>query len=102
MNPLDPWIRMAREHWKEFLPRRYAEFEAAGKLDEALRAAAEQTYLEMSQLEESGFQPDEAFQMVREEYLLLKPEDSDPEPAGSSLMQEALEAVRSGRRSLDA
>ena len=66
---LDRWMSEAREHWRKFQPRRYASLKEAGLLESSLKYAAEQTYLEVSQLERSGFQPDEAFQMVREEYL---------------------------------
>lgn len=96
------WIRMARAHWREHLPKKYAALEKAGKLDQALKDAAEQTYLEVDQLEQSGYQPDEAWQMVRETYLLPPPESELQETPGRSLTQEAQEAVNSGLRSLPA
>ena len=96
------WIRMARNHWQEHQPKKFAALQKAGKLDEALQAAANQTYLEVSQLEESGYQPDEAFQMVREQYLLPPPESAEEPQTGPSLTQQALEAANSGLRSLQA
>jgi hypothetical protein len=66
---LDNWLTAARAHWKEFQPKRYASLQEAGMLDQALQYAVDQTHLEVSQLERGGLSPDEAFQMVREEYL---------------------------------
>ena len=68
-NLIGIWTSQARAHWREFQPKRYTALRKAGMLETSLKYAAEQTYLEVSQLERSGFQPDEAFQMVREEYL---------------------------------
>jgi len=91
---LDNWIRQGRQHWKEHLPIRYRSLKEAGTLERSLRAAAEQTYLETSQLEQAGFQPDEAWQMVREQYLLLPAENAKaPAETGPNLMQQALAAV---------
>lgn len=102
MQEFPSWIRMADQHWKKHLPRRYAELKKTGKLDEALQQAANQTYLEVSQLEESGYSPDEAFQMVREQYLLPRPEGEPEQMQGRSLTQEAIEATSQGLRSLQA
>ncbi len=96
------WTRQAREHWKEHLPQKFAALQKAGQLEAALQEAASLTYSEVSQLEEAGMQPDEAFQMVREQYLFPRPEGTEPTPAGTPLMSEAMAAVRNGRRSLEA
>ena len=85
---LNNWIRQAKEHWKEFQPTRYNELEKAGTLEQALQQAAEQTHLEMSELEESGFQSHEAWEMVRERYLFL------PEEPGLEDEEEYSEGVR--------
>lgn len=96
---LNSWVELGRQHWKEFLPKRYKALEEAGILEESLRYAAEQTYLEVSQFEEAGFQPDEAWQMVREEYLILRGEDDPAEKpvSCSSLADQMRDAVRSGQ-----
>lgn len=98
---LNNWIELGRQHWKEFLPNRYRELKAAGTLDEALKTAAEQTYLEADQLEQSGFQPDEAWQMVRENYLLLPPEGSQRPETSSQTSQDLMSAARSGQRTVE-
>lgn len=66
---LQNWITQAREHWKEFQPTRYRSLKAACKLDAALKEAAEQTFRELTQLEDTGFNHQEAWQIVRERYL---------------------------------
>lgn len=96
---LQNWKDQAKAHWKEFQPKRFKALQAAGKLDEALESAANQTYLEVSQLEASGFQPDEAFQMVRESYL-FPPEESQPQQPATSLTHEMAKAAATGQRSL--
>lgn len=99
---LNSWVELGRQHWKEFLPKRYKALKEAGILEGSLRYAAEQTYLEVSQFEEAGFQPDEAWQMVREEYLILRAEDDPAErpTSGSSLTHKMRGAVRSGQRTM--
>jgi arsenate reductase-like glutaredoxin family protein len=72
---LNNWITQARAHWKEFLPTRYKELRQAGKLDEALKNAAERTYEELNELEASGMKQQEAWEMVREQYL-FPPEEN--------------------------
>jgi hypothetical protein len=85
---LKNWISQGRAHWKEHLPTRYRQLQEAGTLERSLKAAAEQTYLEVSELEDSGFQPDEAWQMVREKYLLLPPEGTPTPTEQPNLMHE--------------
>ncbi len=73
---MQQWIDIAKEHWKEFLPKKYAALEAQGQeaLYKALYQAAEMTGQQMDQLQASGLSHWEAWEMTREEYLLLKPE----------------------------
>lgn len=96
---LQNWKDQAKAHWKEFQPKRFKALQQAGKLDEALDQAANQTYLEVSQLEESGFQPSEAFQMVMESYL-FPPMEGQPEKPATSLTHEMAKAMASGQRSM--
>ena len=76
---------MADRHWREFLPRMVREMEAKGTLMEALFEAQERTLDEMEtltrQLEtEQKLTPqqahDQAWEMIREKYILLPPEDA--------------------------
>ena len=57
--------------------------------------------MEVDQLEQSGFQPDEAFQMVRENYL-FPPEQQSPEPKGQSLSHQMMAAAQRGQRTMTA
>lgn len=77
---------MAERHWREFRPKMVRELEAKGTLIEALFDAQESTISEMEaltgQLEtEQKLTPqqahDQAWEMIREKYILLSPEE-DP------------------------
>jgi hypothetical protein len=89
---LQNWINKARIHWQENRPKLYQSLKKQGTLEPMLKQAAEQTYLEVSQLEDAGHQPDEAFQMVREEYLFPpgEPENEQPAGTGPGLLNEAM------------
>jgi len=76
---------MAERHWREFRPAMVREMEAKGTLMEALFEAQETTIDEMEaltrQLEtEQKLSPqqahDQAWEMIREKYILLPPEES--------------------------
>lgn len=76
---------MAEKHWREFRPALVREMEAKGTLMEALFEAQETTLDEMEtltwQLEtEQKMTPqqahDQAWEMIREKYILLPPEES--------------------------
>jgi hypothetical protein len=75
---------MAERHWQEFRPKMVRELEAKGTLMEALFDAQETTINEMEaltrQLEtEQKLTPqqahDQAWEMIREKYILLPPEE---------------------------
>ena len=77
---------MAERHWREFLPNMVGGMEAKGTLMESLFEAQERTLEEMEtltrQLEtEQNLTPqqahDQAWEIIREKYILLPPED-DP------------------------
>ena len=82
MKTLTQYGLMAEKHWREFLPNLVAELEARGELQEMLYEAQERTKDEMvdlrMQLMKQGRTPqhanDQAWEMVRERYLLLPPE----------------------------
>lgn len=93
---LNNWAQQAKAHWKEHQPSRYKTLKKQGALDLAAKKAAEQTFQEVSDLEEAGYPPEDAFQMVRERYL-FPPEQSqqeEPESQGASLFREALDLHR--------
>ena len=97
---LQNWKDQAQAHWKEHQPERCRELKAAGKLDSALQYAVDQTYAEVSQLEDSGFQPDEAFQMVRERYLFPPEKQPTETPQGETTSHRMMKAAQAGQRSM--
>ena len=96
---LEAWMSQARAHWKEFQPTRFKELVKTGKLRAALKDAAERTYQEMTELEQAGFQNNEAWEMVRERYL-FPPEEAalkakhDREPVASEAARTFNELMR--------
>ena len=83
MNPLTQYGRMAEKHWRNFLPKMVADLEASGRLHQMLLEAEEKTGSEMDELRrhltQQGLTPqqahDRAWEIVRERYILLPPED---------------------------
>ena len=83
MTPLTQYGKMAENHWREFLPRMVRELEVTGRLHEMLLEAEEKTKDEMAtlriQLMKQGLTADQAnrqaWEMVREKYILLPPEE---------------------------
>ena len=83
MEPLTHYGRLAEKHWREFCPKLVAELEAAGRLEEMLLEAEEKTEAELDTLRRhfiwQGLTPqqahDRAWEMVRERYILLPPEN---------------------------
>lgn len=76
---------MAERHWREFRPAMVTELEAKGTLMEALFEAQETTLDEMEALTrkletEQNLTPqqaqDQAWEMIREKYILLPAEES--------------------------
>ena len=84
MITLTQYGLMAEKHWREFRPRMVRELEAHGRLQEALLEAEEKTKDEMydltTRLMAQGLTAqqahDQAWEMVREEYILLTPEET--------------------------
>jgi uncharacterized protein YggE len=83
MTPLTQYGKLAENHWREFLPRMVHELEVTGRLHEMLLEAEEKTKDEMAtlriQLMKQGLTADQAhrqaWEMVREKYILLPPEE---------------------------
>jgi uncharacterized protein YggE len=82
MTPLTQYGRMAEKHWREHLPKMVAELERKGILHQMLLEAEEKTKDEMATLrielmkQGSTAQQanDQAWEMVREKYILLPQE----------------------------
>jgi hypothetical protein len=83
MQPLTQYGRMAEKHWREFRPMMVRELEATGLLNQMLLEAEEKTKDEMDtlmrELRQQGLTAqqahDQAWEMVREKYILLSPEE---------------------------
>jgi len=81
--PISGYGLMAKRHWREFCPKMVKELETTGKLEEALHEAQERTLDELmeleTKLEADGLTlqqaRDQAWEVVRERYILLPPED---------------------------
>lgn len=82
MRTLTQYGLMAEKHWREFRPKMVAELEAKGQLHEMLLAAEDQTEAELDDLRrhlmQGGLSPqaahDRAWEIVRERYIFLPPE----------------------------
>ncbi len=76
---------MAEKHWRQFRPKMVRELGAQGKLQEMLLEAEERTDQELDairrKLIQQGLTPqqahDQAWEIVRERYILLPPETDD-------------------------
>jgi len=82
MTPLTQYGRMAEQHWREHCPQMVRELERKGLLHQMLLEAEEKTKDEMTTLRTQLMQQGstaqqahtQAWEMVREKYLLLPPE----------------------------
>ena len=83
MKPLTQYGRMAEKHWRQFCPTLVAELEAKGNLYLMLLDAENKTEAELDSLRrhflQQGLTPqqahDRAWEIVRERYILLPPEN---------------------------
>ena len=71
------WVEQARAHWREYLPSRYRQLKQAGKLEQALRDAADATERELTSLKDQGFDHEQAWEMARNLYLFPQ---GEPDP----------------------
>ncbi len=84
MNTLTQYGMMAEKHWREHRPKMVRELEAKGQLREILLEAERKTKGEMAELRtkfiRQGLTPQQAhdcaWEMVREEYILLPAEET--------------------------
>lgn len=82
----DALVEMGREHWKEYLPKKYQDLLDKGTLDQELLVAAEMTLQIMEDDQESGYTQIEAWEKNQERYLLL-PEPMPDNPAYSAMVE---------------
>lgn len=71
-------MELARAHWKEFLPEKYATYDKAGTLDQNLKAAANLTLQAMEDDRSAGYSQQEAWDMESRHYIFQKPERDRP------------------------
>jgi len=84
MTSLTQYGRMAEKHWREHRPKMVRELERKGLLQRMLQEAEEKTKDEMVTLRTELMQRgataqqahDQAWEMVREKYILLPAEES--------------------------
>ena len=91
---LNNWMIQAKDHWRRFQPTEFKELVETGKLNQALQQAADLTHREMTELEQAGHPPQEAWEMVRERYLFPpeKHPEKEPNSPWGDLYREAIEA----------
>ncbi len=77
MNPLTDLHATIRTHWQKYCPRRWAELEAAGRLDEAIAAAVQNTETAVDEQMQRGHTLWEAWEAVREEWAILPAEEDE-------------------------
>jgi len=83
MRPLTQYGRMAEKHWREHLPKLVRDLERKGLLHQMLLEAEDKTKDDMAtlrvQLMKQGATPqqaqDQAWEMLRDKYILLPPEE---------------------------
>ncbi len=83
MRALTQYVRLAERHWRAWLPRRVAELERTDQLKAKLQEAAERTVTDTENLRQhflqQGLTPSQAqqraWELVRERYLFLPPEE---------------------------
>ena len=83
MHTRSDLIQMAHLHWQQFRPAMVEELEAEGNLIDCLAAAADSTLQQMELLLASGHPEHIAWEMVREQHILMPEEapviQDDPE-----------------------
>jgi hypothetical protein len=83
-------------------PPQFKALQQNGKLNEALKAAAEQTHREMTELEARGHTEQEAWEMVREEYLFPPEENTKDQPVATQRVRDFMELTNMTTKALRA
>jgi hypothetical protein len=94
----EAFAAMARNHWKKWLPRKWKALMESGQAEAEVRAAAQMAQQEKLRLMKMGAQEHEADEIVRAEFLLLKPEPEADAPDAEDRAREK-EYARAMRRS---
>lgn len=91
-NPaeLSRWATLAKAHWKEFQPTRYAMLVEDGTLDEEANAAARLTYEALKDEMQTGLDQESAWERVRELYLFPPAEETEDEPMPENLAYQVI------------
>jgi hypothetical protein len=89
----------ADAHWSRYLPKRYAQLEQSGKLEEAISRAAETAVMILHDCERAGLNPDQGRELAMPEILLSPESDWDVEVVEIPLCQSS-ENIRKGMREM--
>ena len=78
-DPLDNLEETTRQHWAKYLPKMTAELAAQpGELEKAIQNAAKFTREEVERLESQGLNRLQAWELTREQWVILPPEPEEP------------------------
>jgi hypothetical protein len=69
-------LQMARQHWQEHRPALFAGLKKMSRLEETLQTAVRQTLEAVEVLIGRGMRPMEAWQVMKEEWILVPEEES--------------------------
>lgn len=90
----------AAEHWKEWLPAKWAKLVAEDRVDLALTQAATQAEAEIREWMDRGARLDEAEEIVLPQLILLPPEVKDS--TGDPEQDQELQAMEDRHQNLEA
>jgi len=74
-SPLNSLGLQMKEHWEKYRPQMVRELDHAGALDEAAKTAEDLTVAAYDQAIRAGLAPDQAWELVREEWAFLRDEE---------------------------
>lgn len=77
--PLDLLGRQIKTHWHRYRPKMCRALEEAGELDKAIYAAQERTHDALSELVEKGWDWNQAWEALRQEWAFLPAEEEEDE-----------------------
>lgn len=87
-------MNIGRDHLEKYLPKFFRQLQVSGELETHLESAANRTRSEMNSLIEAGYSRDEAWQMTRGRYLILRSdEDEDVASEGNELTRAIFETL---------
>ena len=76
--PLNSLGLQIRAHWENYRPQMVRELDQAGALDESVQTAEALTIAAYDQAIRAGLAPDQARELVREEWAFLPDEEDQP------------------------